>query len=321
MAINPNPRSSNYRMPDFSVNRDRSTFAYRMDILPAAQHRLANSIAEPTGSAVDKIKQLEAYYFYYNELGNDWGFDQPGIDYPEILDENVYANGKPKRLGLIAQELQAVEPSLVRPMTWLGADAAGEGQDYYWIDYDALYILCLDAINELNARAEAAKAALGITPAETYPARPTSTTTSTPPSNWNLTVTPTTGPEGSQSVWTLTADGVADGTIVGFKLDGSCNFKDITCSDPNVKLLTYSEEEVWGTDENGEVIWEDYDPTEQGWAAGIFTFSGGQAQVTLDYVLDDEIEGPETIIMTLRSPSSSRHNVTPVSATATITDV
>ena len=81
----------------------------------------------PTGSAVDKVKALQAYYFYYNEAGNLQGFDRP---------EDV--GPAPRHLGLIAQELQAVEPSLVRPMTWLGDDAAGEGQGDYDGDDDGV---------------------------------------------------------------------------------------------------------------------------------------------------------------------------------------
>lgn len=326
MATNPNPTPPGSYLPDMSIGRDRGQFAYRSDIEPAAQHRLSDSIAEPTGSALSKVKQLQSYYFYFNELGHGWGFDDPSIDYPEWLDENL-TNGMPKRIGLIAQELMAVEPTLVRPMTWLGEDAAGEGQgDFYWVDYNALYVLCIDAINELNARAEAAKVALGITPAETYPTKPVTTTTSTPPTNWNLSVTPTIGIEGSQSVWTLTADNVPDNTWVGFILKGTCNHKDITCSNPDNRLRTYNEQEVYGTisdpggENDGRVIWPDYDPETMGWAQGIFIFNNGQAQITLDYAIDNQVEGEETIIMELKSPSSSKHNVAPISATAIVKD-
>lgn len=315
MATNPNPTTS--QRPGFSLTGDNTGgWAFATDIGPAAQWRLSSSISLPTGSAVDKVKALQAYYFYYNEAGNLQGFDRP---------EDV--GPAPRHLGLIAQELQAVEPSLVRTMDWLQPDAAGEGQgDYYWVDYDALYVLCLDAINELNARAEAAKVALGITPAETYPARATTSTTGTPKaSNFQLSVTPTTGPEGSQSVWTLTADNAADGLMVGFKLMGSCNHKDITCADEAVKLFTIAEVEFeqTGTGEDGTVYpkFGEYSVPDMGWGNGIFTFSGGQAQVTLDYVLDNEAEGPETIEMTLVGPTSDDGDVpTGITATATVTD-
>ena len=314
MATNPNPVTEQNH--GFSLTGDNTGgWAFSTDIGPAAQWRLSSSISLPSGSAVDKVKALQAYYFYYNEAGHVQGFDRP---------EDV--GPAPKRLGLIAQELQAVEPSLVRPMTWLGEDAVGEGQgDYYWVDYDALYVLCLDAMNELNARAEAAKVALGMTPAETYPARATTTTLAPKASNFQLSVTPTTGPEGSQSVWTLTADNAADGLMVTFKLMGECNHKDITCADANVRLWTIAEEEfeetVVGADGNVYPKWGEYSVPESGWGNGVFTFSGGQAQVTLDYVLDNEAEGPETIEMTIIGPTSDGGDVEPgVTATATVTD-
>ena len=314
MATNPNPVGGQFR--GFSLTGDDTGgWAFPTDIGPAAQWRLSSSISLPTGSAVDKVKALQAYYFYYNESAHVQGFDRP---------EDV--GPAPRRLGLIAQELQAVEPSLVRPMTWLGEDAAGEGQgDYYWVDYDALYVLCLDAINELNARAEAAKVALGITPAETYPARAATTTVAPKASNFQLSVTPTTGPEGSQSVWTLTADNAADGLMVAFKLMGSCNHTDITCADEAVKLFTIAEVEFEQTEigNDGETYHKfgEYSVPDYGWGNGIFTFSGGQAQVTLNYVLDNEAEGPETIEMTLVGPTSDKGDVPAgITATATVTD-
>ena len=63
-----------------------------------------------------------------------------------------------------------------------------------------------------------------------------------------------------------------------------------------------------------------------GWATGMFTFSGGQAQITLNYVEDGEAEGDETIIMHLKSPTwngvkqgAGNFNVPSLSVTATIT--
>lgn len=314
MATNPNPTTNQRR--GFSLTGDNTGgWAFASDISPSAQWRLASSISLPTGSAVDKVKALQAYYFYYNSTANTQGFDRT---------EDV--GPAPRRVGLIAQELQAVEPSLVKPMTWLGEDAAGEGQgDYYWVDYDALYVLCLDAINELNARAEAAKVALGMTPAETYPTRAATTTAAPKASNFQLSVTPTTGPEGSQSVWTLTADNAQDGLMVGFKLMGTCNHTDITCSDEAVKLFTIAEVEFEQTETgvDGYVYpkFGEYSVPDMGWANGIFTFSSGQAQVTLDYVLDNEAEGPETIEMTLFGPTSDNGDVPAgITATATVTD-
>ena len=282
------------------IRIDPNTWAYPIDIKPAAQHITSTSISEPTGSAVTKIKALEAYYFYTNSLAQTFGWDRP---------EDV-GSVPPRRLGLIAQELQLVEPSLVRVMDWLESD-----EDYYWIDYEALYVLCLDAINELNARAEAAKVALNITPAETYPARVSTTTLVPSASNFQLSVTPTVSAEGSQSVWTLTADNAPDGLCVGFKISGDCNQNDITCSDDAVLFYTLDETEYIAGDDDV------FDPIVEGFAYGIFTFLNGTAQVTLDYVLDTEAEGDETIIMTMK-PGDSKGGPGPVnvSATATITD-
>lgn len=317
MATNPNPTTR--RTLGFSLtDDDTGGWAFRTDIGPAAQWRLSSSISLPAGSAVEKVKALHTYYFYFNQLGQDFGFDTPEGGWPGGV--------LPRRMGLIAQELALVEPSLVRPMTWLGEDAAGEGEgDFYWVDYDALYVLCLDAINELNARAEAAKVALGMTPAETYPARATSTTLAPKASNFQLSVTPTTGPEGSQSVWTLTADNAADGLKVGFKLMGSCNHTDITCADEAVKLFTIAESEFeqTGVGADGTVYpkFGEYSVPDMGWGNGIFTFSGGSAQVTLNYVLDSTAEGPETIEMTLFGPTSDGGDVPAgITVTATVTD-
>ena len=136
MALSTNIRNANL---GYSLNDPADTWAERTDIKEAAQYRLSNSIAEATGSAVAKVKQLESYYFYFNEDGKAFGFDRPE-DSPNGI--------QPKRIGLIAQELMAIEPSLVRKMDWL--DLGPEDPEYYWVDYDAMYVLILDAMNELK---------------------------------------------------------------------------------------------------------------------------------------------------------------------------
>ena len=107
-----------------------NSYAYKVDIKPTAQHRLSSSIVESSGSAVDKIKAVETVWYKFNELGGQMGFP---LDSTEM--------------GLIAQDLLAVEPALVRPMWWLGPDAAGPGESFYFIDYDCLNVLVLDAMN------------------------------------------------------------------------------------------------------------------------------------------------------------------------------
>ena len=263
-----------------------NTWAYKVDILPSAQHRLSSSIVEPTGSAVDKIKAVETVWYKFNELGGEMGF-------PE---------GK-REMGLMAQDLMAVEPALVREMDWLGEDAAGEGQGgFYMIDYNALNVLVLDAINELNARAEAAKLQLGITPAETYPTRATTTTLAPFASNFALSVTPTSGPEGSESVWTLTCDNAVEGLVVGFKIGGDCDINDISCDDPRVYLTHVTDDDL--LDENNNYA-TNYDSDLEGRMFGIFWFDAAAAEagslsITLKYTIDNVSEGNETIIMTMK---------------------
>lgn len=295
--------------PGYSLKSDGTGgFAYGSDIQPAAQHVFSTSITYPTGSAVDKIKSLETYYFYMNQLGQDFGWDRPEDNGGQV----------PRKIGLIAQELALVEPSLVRVMDWLETD-----EDYYWVDYEALYVLCLDAINELNARAEAVKAQLGMA-AETYPSAVVTTTVAASPSNHQLSVTPTVAPEGTSSVWTLTADNMPDGTVVGFKLFGTANISDITAAE-SVGLNTWSQEsidaELARAETEGYVGLSKYDPDVDGWGFGKFEFLNGQAQVTLNYVLDNEAEGDETIIMKLMPMDSNKKGVPELSATATLTDV
>ena len=95
----------------------------------------------PNGSALAKVRQLESYYFHFNELGKAFGFGHVEDGGAEI-----------RNIGLIAQELAAIEPSLVKPMDdeW----TTYEDDTYYWVDYEALNVLCLDALNELNVKAD-----------------------------------------------------------------------------------------------------------------------------------------------------------------------
>ena len=100
-------------------------------------------------NALAKVKQMESYYFYSNETADFFGYDRV----PE-------GEQKPRRVGLIAQELAAIEPNLVEVLEHLPKD---EGQDgYYTINYNHLNALLLEALKELEARAAIAETQSGL---------------------------------------------------------------------------------------------------------------------------------------------------------------
>ena len=263
-----------------------NSYAYKVDIKPTAQHRLSSSIVESSGSAVDKIKAVETVWYKFNELGGQMGFP---LDSTEM--------------GLIAQDLMAVEPALVRPMWWLGSDAAGPGESFYFIDYACLNVLVLDAMNELNARAEAAKIQLGMTP-DTLATRATSTTLPPAASNFQLSVTNTTTDGVNRSVWTLTADNAVDGLVCGFKISGNCNLANFT-SNERVRIYYMSDELLL----SDETIAEGFNPTLEGRCFGTFVFDEDEngnvsAEAVLDYTIDTELTGAQNITMTMKEGDS-----------------
>ena len=275
--------------------------AYFQDIKPLAQWALSDSIDNPMGSAMAKVRQLESYYFYMNSLGQEFGWDR-AEDHGGIV---------PRRIGLISQELQAVEPSLVRVMDWLDTD-----EDYYWVDYEALNALLLDALNELNVRADAIKQQLGMSVTEQYanpqgiPAQPTNL-----PALVSLSATPVNGTEGSQVTWTVTAQNAYEGMRVFFKLGGNCNIDDITPGE-GLSLWNVNAHITAGNDIEG------YDPDVNGWARGHFVFGADTQTATfvMNYVNDNTIEGTETITMTLVEDARFPNYDGSISATATVSD-
>jgi hypothetical protein len=98
---------------------------------------------------MDKVKLLQGYYFYANSLGNKYGYDRA-----EDFDGAI-----PKRVGIIAQELMAVAPELITIQDHI---YAVDGIEYYYVEYEKLNALLLQAIKELDARAEVAKTAAGL---------------------------------------------------------------------------------------------------------------------------------------------------------------
>ena len=90
---------------------------------------------------------MNSYYFFANETAQYYGYDRTE-DLPE-------GTSQPRRMGLIAQEIQSIEPNLVEELPHIPG--------YYTINYPHLNALLIEALKELDARAEAAKVSLGIT--------------------------------------------------------------------------------------------------------------------------------------------------------------
>lgn len=279
-------------------------FAYKKDIKWTAQHKTSASITPMQGSAVDKVKALETYYFTMNELGQHFGWDRPEDNGGVV----------PRRIGLISQELQAVEPSLVRVMDWLDSE-----EDYYWIDYEALNGLLLEAIKELNQRADAVKTQLGMS-VDTYPTPAETTSFSPNVTVQSLTVDPVNGEEGNVSTWTLVVDGAYPGLKIPFGLFGDVTWDDL---DVTIDEEGYPSSMLVKPDVNSEGAQAiNYDPSVDGFARGIFSFDGTQnwCQVKIAYKLDNMTEPTETLTMKLMTPDSYGNPVNQLTASATISD-
>ena len=107
------------------------------------------SVQGTISNALAKVKQMEAYYFYSNDLADRFGYDR-------VED----GEQKPRRIGLIAQELMTIEPNLVERLNHLPTD---EGEDgYYTINYEFLNALLIEAMKELEARAAIAATRAGL---------------------------------------------------------------------------------------------------------------------------------------------------------------
>ena len=276
------------------------SYAYKMNIKFAGDSRFA-TVQNPSGSAVDKINQLETYYFHWNALGNDLGFGR--------VPEGVSA---PRQIGLIAQELQAVEPSLVTTMPNI------EDTDYYRIDYTALNVLVLDALNELNARADVIKERLGMS-VETYPERVNASYSPAPSYTINsITATPVNGVEGTDVTWRINGQGVPAGLIVPFRFDGNFNHNDITIPEQADGASVFKLDPT--------IVYEDgtnqaTDIDEEGILNGIVVWGNEDyMDIKLHYVSDNTLEGTEEIIMSLKSKDSLQNTLPNLTATGTISD-
>lgn len=276
-------------------------FSYPINRKHTADARISTFV-EPNGSATEKIRALESYYFYYNQTAQDMGYGRFGED-------EFYAT-QPRKIGLIAQELQAVEPSLI-----FNLDMVGQDIQYYGIDYQALNVLILDALNELNSRADAIKTQLSM-PVETYPER-----TYTPEVISNqitldgINVNPVNGEEGTIVTWSIVGNNLPPQTVLFFKLTGTFNYLDIEHVSQGEG--DQSELKIWSDDAGVPAEAR----TELGDAFGRFvTDENGNASISMKYVKDALVEGDETITMTIDPENLLGGILNTVSATATITD-
>ena len=259
----------------------------------------------PTGSALAKVRQLESYYFYFNELGKAFGYGHVEDGGAEI-----------RNIGVIAQELAAIEPSLVKPMDdeW----TTYEDDTYYWVDYEALNVLCLDALNELNVKADNIKAQLDME-VETYPAIYSGPMPQLPSDQYtidSITVTPVNAAEGTEVTWTLNGTNLPEGLSAQFKLTGTFNHLDIA----GVEEENNPSRLVVADPSKGFTVIPEAE-AELGSAFGQFYVNTGTATIKMIYVKDSLVEGDETITMTFLSGNDSFGKALPaISTTATITD-
>lgn len=257
----------------------------------------------PTASAMSKIRQLESYYFHFNDHARTIGFDP---------DEENTGAPAPRRIGMIAQALEQVEPTLVKPI-----EVAQDETDtqYYGIDYQTLNAMCVDALNELNERADVIKTQLGM-PIETYPEMHTYIPEQMPQYEiTGIACNPQNGVEGSVATWTLTGTNLPDGLPIAFKLTGTFNHLDISLNEDIEHVETTSLSIHDPSFMNEEDIFHN------GMAWGWLVTKDGEASITLNYIEDNTIEGTEEITMTLQPSDGWGKPINgPITATATISD-
>lgn len=279
-----------------------AVFSYHINRRLSVDSRIS-SYRLPTGSAMAKIRQLESYYFHFNDHARTIGFD------PDAEGSGAPA---PRRIGMIAQALEQVEPTLVKPIE-VAQDESGT--QYYGIDYQTLNAMCIDALNELNERADAIKTQLGM-PIETYPEIHTYIPEQMPQYEiTSITCNPQNGVEGSVATWTVTGTNLPDGLPIPFKLRGTFNHLDISLNEDieHVNTTTLNiHDPSFMTEE---------DIFHNGMAWGWLVAKDGEASITLNYIKDNTIEGTEEIRMELGEKDGWLKPInTSITATATISD-
>lgn len=103
-----------------------------------SDRRLKTDIIEIC-DALDKIKSVSGVYFRNNEVANKFGFNDDSI-----------------QVGVIAQEIQAVLPQVIKPAPFDSDDGitSKTGENYLTVQYDRLVPLLIEAIKELDKKIE-----------------------------------------------------------------------------------------------------------------------------------------------------------------------
>jgi hypothetical protein len=84
-------------------------------------------------SALDKVMQLNGYYYTGNEVAKSLGFDDTE-----------------RQVGVSAQEVEAIMPEVVCDAPINNSDDAPEDADYKTVQYEKLVPLLIEAIKELK---------------------------------------------------------------------------------------------------------------------------------------------------------------------------
>ena len=94
-------------------------------------------------NAVDKVKQLNGYYFFENDKAKEYG----------------YENQDKKQIGVSAQEVEKVLPEIVSqaPFDMAEDGTSKSGEDYKTVDYEKLVPLLIEAIKEQQIQIDCLK--------------------------------------------------------------------------------------------------------------------------------------------------------------------
>lgn len=185
------------------MNKNKYVIVWNRENVLISDERLMTM--ESISSSIEKLRQLQVYYFYANETAQEIGWDRP----------HTWPNGvQPRRIGVMAQDLQAVAPELVNEIEF--------SPGHFRVEYNQLNVLLLDAIKSLNNRLDNIKTQLGL------PVSTTTTTSTTTQSSYTYTdLSADLNTSDKKVTVTLLTDNSISGARVGFKLTGNINYSDI----------------------------------------------------------------------------------------------